>query len=286
MEGIRYLFKFYYIGKKRFFGSQRQKNGIGGLPTIESCLFKALKEKKYIEDQKKSGLELASRTDRFVSARGAAFSFVTEKRPYLIEINTALPEEIGIWAYAKIPRDFLSRFNAVYRHYKYIVSQPLSFLYNNYNLNFDIMEEACKELEGKHDFINFSKRGKEKVKTIRDMDSVKMKVVNNFLIFDFKSRAFLRQQIRRMISKILELGKGVINFDDFQKLFDPNNNLSYQPAEPSGLILWDINYGNDIKFKTELKSKKRMEAFFKNQEKKFEFKNQLFKILQQNDISK
>ena len=42
MKNQRYLFKFYYIGKQRFFGSQRQNH----LLTIERCLINALKEKK------------------------------------------------------------------------------------------------------------------------------------------------------------------------------------------------------------------------------------------------
>ena len=277
MESRRYLLKFYYIGRKKFHGSQRQKN----LLTIEDCLINALNEKNYIKDAKSSGFEAASRTDRFVSARAAAFSFTTTKKPILMEINLELPKEIGIWACAEVNIDFLSRFNAIYRHYKYIVPESLGYIQKNSNVDLNLIRKACKELEGQHDFLNFSKPGKEEEKTVRNMDSVKMTINNDFLVFDFKSKAFLRQQIRRMVKKILELGKGEIEYEDFLELFDPTKEISYQPADPSGLILWDIRFDDNIKFEVNIKSKKRMETYFLNQELKFGLKTQLFKVLYQ-----
>ena len=277
MESRRYLFKFYYIGRKKFHGSQRQKN----LLTIEDCLINALNEKNYIKDAKSSGFEAASRTDRFVSARAAAFSFITTKKPILMEIHLELPKEKGIWACAEVNIDFLSRFNAIYRHYKYIVPESLGYIQKNSNVDLNLIRKACKELEGQHDFLNFSKPGKEEVKTVRNMDSVKMTINNDFLVFNFKSKAFLRQQIRRMVKKILELGKGEIEYEDFLELFDPTKEISYQPADPSGLILWDIRFDDNIKFEVNIKSKKRMETYFLNQELKFGLKTQLFKVLYQ-----
>ena len=80
MEKTRYLFKFYYIGHKKYHGSQRQPD----YTTIEDVLITALQEKEYLIDIKQSGFEVASRTDRFVSARGSAFSFITDKKPVLM----------------------------------------------------------------------------------------------------------------------------------------------------------------------------------------------------------
>jgi len=270
----RYMFKFYYIGGKRYHGSQRQKN----LLTIEECLLSALKERKYINNYGTSGFEVASRTDRFVSARGSAFSFMSEKNPILMEINSILPNNIGIWAHVEIPIDFHLRFNAISRYYKYILT-------NDVTLNLDIMKKACKELEGKHNFINFSKREKEEKKTIRDMDSVSMNTTEEYIVFNFKSRAFLRQQVRRMVKKIIELGKGEIKYEDFLTLFDASNYHSYEPVDPLGLVLWDIEYDSKIQFKIDPKSVKRMKKYFQIQKQKSGIKHQLFKILQHDDLS-
>jgi len=280
MEKTRYLFKFYYIGAEEYFGSQRQPDYL----TIEECLLTALQEKNYIVDARGSGFEVASRTDKFVSARGSSFSFINEKRPILMEINSALPKNIGLWAYSKVPIDFYSRYNAEFRHYKYIMPYPKDILKDDSRVNFEAMEKVCKALEGRHNFKNFSKPGKEEVKNIRDMISTSINIEGNFIIFDFKSRAFLRQQIRRMIAKILEVGFGKISYEDFIDLFDPFKDISYQPADPFGLILWDINYGNNVSFVIDNKSKERRNKYFREQEQKFALKKKLFNFMQHNNI--
>ncbi len=281
MVKSRFLYKMYYIGKKKYFGSQRQPD----LLSIEQCLLNAFKKKKYIRDFKNTGFEVASRTDRFVSARGACFTCVTEKKPILMELNSVLPRNIGIWAYTKVPLDFSSRYNAILRYYVYIVPIPLSYFQNTTSFNIDIIYRACKHLEGHHDFINFSKKENRETKTVRDMDSVKLSVENDFLIIHFKSKGFLRQQIRRIVKKLLELGKGDINYEVFLNLFDTSKTFSYQPADPRGLILWDIIFNNKIELKEDPKSKERMINYFSKEKFNSNLKHHLFSILKQNNFS-
>ena len=281
MQKNRYLFKMYYFGKSKYYGSQRQPKFL----TIEDCVLNALINKNYINNIKDSGFEASSRTDRFVSARGACFTCVLEKKPILMELNSALPIEIGVWAYAKVPLNFRSRYNAIVRHYIYMVPIPLSTYQKTKPINIEIMHKACNQLKGKHDFINFSKRDKDEKKTIRDMDFVEFSINKGYLIFQFKSRAFLRQQVRRMVKKILELGMGEINYEEFLNLLDPTQIISYQPANPKGLILWDVKFDDEIRIKEDKKSKERMGKFFLNNELVSGFKNQLFRFLQHNDFS-
>ncbi len=281
MEKTRYIFKFYYIGSKKYHGSQRQPDYL----TVEECLLNALKERKYIKDDKASGFEVASRTDKYVSARGSTFSFVTEKKPILMEINTALPKNIGIWGYSEVPQDFFSRYNALYRHYKYIVPYSINFRRKITSNNLKEMIKACKTFEERHDFSNFSKLENGNEKTIRDIMLASLRLDGDFLIFDFKSRAFLRQQIRRMVAKIFELGLEIITFEEFLDLFNPSRTYSYQPADPLGLILWDINYGKKTQFTIDAKSKEKMNKFFLLQEIKFSTKQKLFSLMQRNNIS-
>jgi tRNA pseudouridine38-40 synthase len=277
MERTRYLIKFYYIGSGKYFGSQRQKD----YETIEDYLVASLRAKNYIDDPRSQGFEVASRTDKFVSARGACFSFLSEKFPILMELNSVLPRDIGFWALAKVNKDFSSRFNAENRHYKYIfpLSEEKEKIYN-----LQLMRKACKVLEGCHDFSNFSKREKTKITTTRNILLANLSVEKGFIIFDFKSRAFLRQQIRRMIAKLLEVGEGLMSFDDYLKLFNSEVYVSYQPAEPTGLILWDIAYEDKIRFTVDIKSYTRMINYFKNQFSKYSLKQKLFDILQHDDI--
>jgi tRNA pseudouridine38-40 synthase len=277
----RFLFKFYYIGTKKFYGSQRQKENL----SVEQCILEALINKKYIHDSKTSGFEVSSRTDRFVSARASAFSFISHKNPILMEINSILPKEIGLWAHCPVKINFSSRFNAITRHYKYIVPQPYSYLQERYSINLEIMKKACRQLQGRHDFINFSKRDKTQQNSVRDLDYIDFIVDNDLIIFDFKSRAFLRQQIRRMMKIILDLGFNNLEYDEFLKYLDPSNYYSFQPAEPEGLILWDINFDDNIKFIIDKKSIKRKDDYFFKQKIQYGLKNRLFIILHQNNTS-
>ena len=108
-----------------------------------------------------------------------------------------MPNEIGIWAYAKVPMDFLSRYNAILRHYLYVVPSPLSNLQNFGSINIELMRKACSAIEGQNDFINFSKRGKSDVKTIRDM------VLANLLIILYITK--IKENSKKMTKEMYEL---------------------------------------------------------------------------------
>ncbi|MBY8983203.1 MAG: tRNA pseudouridine(38-40) synthase TruA [Candidatus Lokiarchaeota archaeon] len=277
----KFFFKFYYIGGYKFHGSQRQ----GSIPSIEKSLIDVLIEKNYINEVRSSEFQSASRTDRYVSARGAVFSLKTKKKPILMEINSSLPKEIGLWAYTPVPDNYSPRFNAILRYYKYIVPYPYSYLKRMYNIDLDLMKKACDIIKGTHNFQNFSKKSNEFIKNIREMKYVSLEFENDVLTMDFKSQGFLRQQIRRIVKKILELGMGEITLNDFKKLFDTSKNISYQPADPNGLILWDIEYDSNVHFIVDEKSLKRLHQFFHNQMYDYWIRYNLFNIMQKYDFS-
>ncbi len=281
MSKTNFLFKFYYIGRQIYYGSQRQPNFL----TIEQTILDALKERGYIHEIDDTQFDFASRTDRYVSARGACFGCITKKEPILMEINSALPKEIGIWAYSEVPFEFSSRYSAILRHYIYIVPFSISHFKKTTGINIDLINKACKELEGRHDFANFSKKEGDDKNTVKDMVSVNLSIHNDFLVFQFKSKSFLRQQVRRMVKKILEIGLGDIYYEDFLNLFNSSKESSYQPADPKGLILWDIHYEEEVQFKVDSKSRERMNNYFNERNLEYKFKDQLFRALQQDNIS-
>lgn len=276
MNAKRYLFKFFYIGSESYHGSQRQD----GLETVENCLINALILKEYILDASSSGFEVASRTDKLVSARAAAFSCKTKKIPILMEINSALPRDIGIWAFTEVPDSFLSRYNAIYRHYRYIL--PIRYYKNQslQKLSFKAIKKACRLTSGHHDFKNFSKKSSEgDEKTVRDLNLTVFKE-GALLIFDFKSRAYLRQQIRKIMAKIIEVGKKEISLKQYSELLNPANEYSFPPADAHGLILWDIYYGENVKFLKDPKSLERIEEFANNNYILYKIRTKLFQLFQ------
>ncbi|TFF84964.1 MAG: tRNA pseudouridine(38-40) synthase TruA, partial [Promethearchaeota archaeon] len=273
-------FKIYYIGKEKYYGSQRQSNVL----TIEDQLIDILIKRDYIDDLDEAEFEFASRTDRFVSARGAVFSLIPKKKPILMEINSFLPPEMGLWASCPVPMNYSPRYNAVSRHYRYIFPKPLDYLISEYNFNIDIVKKACSQLEGIHNFQNFSKRDNSIKDTIRELNFVNIKIRNNTVFIDFISKAFLRQQIRRIIKKLMELGKNEIRFEEFINLFDAKEFVSYEPENPNGLILWDIQYDSNINFQINKKSVERMKNYFLAQKQKNWLKFKLFSCLQEDNF--
>ena len=87
-----------------------------------------------------------------------------------------------------------------------------------------------------------------------------------------------------MVRTIIDLGIGVIDYQHFLDLFDNSREFSFQPAEPEGLILWDIIFDNQIKFNDDIKSMDRMKQYFFKKKLKYGFKHQLFNILQESNL--
>lgn len=199
-----------------------------------------------------------------------------------MEINSALPKDIGIWSFCKVPIEFSSRHDARLRHYKYIVPEPLDTLRD---LDFELVKKACSNLTGHHNFANFCKREREQKYTTRDLEVASARILNQHVMFDFKSRGFLRQQIRRMVKKIMEVGMKRITLKEFNHLLEKSKHISYEPADPTGLILWDISYGKDVNFEIDHKSLERMQGYFFKQMINHGLKKQLFLTLQQDDFS-
>ncbi len=276
-EKQRYFVKTYYIGDN-YYGSQRQDRE----ESIEGAIITALKEKDYIKDEKESIFEAASRTDRFVSARGAVFSFISQKKFYPEELNTVLPLDIGVWSHAVVPLDYMPRRKAISRQYKYVVEHSIHWYEKNFDFNIDLIRKGCELLQGRHDFVNFAKKDKNNEKnTVKDLQTIQFSILNNYIVIDLISRSFLRQQVRRMVKKLIELGTNVISIEEFNSLLDPTKSFSYKPASAKGLILWDVQYTPEIVFTSNNKGLQRMVQFFNENYNNSHFKMQFFDLLRE-----
>jgi tRNA pseudouridine38-40 synthase len=119
---MRIACKVFYLGDN-YRGFQFQPD----VDTVEGKIKEALKETKLIKDDSTSNFQGASRTDALVHALGNVIAFNTNERVIIPMINQHLPKDIIIWAKKEVEDDFLPRFTAIKRHYKYITR------YNNEN---------------------------------------------------------------------------------------------------------------------------------------------------------
>ncbi|MCE5213734.1 MAG: tRNA pseudouridine(38-40) synthase TruA [Methanobacterium sp.] len=234
----RVALKIAYIGTD-FYGFQRQPN----LPTVEGEILSALKEVGVVNDPDKCGFGIAGRTDRGVHALGNVFSILTEKRIIINQINDALPNNIKILAQAKVPIRFKVRY-ALNRHYSYLFITHPEIQGTKY-INFEEMINASQIIEGKHNFINFSKRSERN--PIRTIDSVEVQKDVDLIRVDVIGESFLWNMVRKIVTVLLMVGHGEIEVDKIYEYFKPQNEAPIKPMPPEGLILMDVNYA-DVKF--------------------------------------
>lgn len=257
----RVALKIAYIGTD-FHGYQRQPN----LRTVEGELLKVFKEMGIMEDTWKAHYSVAGRTDKGVHSTGNVISFITDSDIYINEVNGFLPDDIKIIGEARVPYAFKVRF-PMDRTYTYV--QPI----NPFREEIDIqrMKEALPLFIGEHNFRNFSKKNeKNPNRTIMD---VKLKEVNNLLIFTVKGRSFLWNMVRKMITALLNIGYHELEVDSITTLLQPvdlRTTIRLRPAPANGLILSDMNYKN-IKFEDYNYAKDKMhqrlvEKYLENQQ--------------------
>lgn len=227
---MRYAIKLFYIGLN-YHGFQRQPD----LSTIEGELLRVLKKLKIVEDLRKARYVSASRTDREVSAVSQVVSFSSAQTPIIPLINSLLPKDIKTWAISEVPEKFNPRKEAIYKHYRYIIP------YDGENL--DEMIKGASLLEGTHDFQKLSKPNK-KDNTICTLLEVKLQKQGDFVVFDFKGKRFLWKMIRKIVTTLLHIGKGIMPLEELRTLLNPSSSPTkdVQPASSRGLILYNIEY--------------------------------------------
>jgi tRNA pseudouridine38-40 synthase len=61
--------------------------------------------------------------------------------------------------------------------------------------------------------------------------------------FEIEANGFLKQMVRALVGTLVEVGKGKINSEDFQKILDSKNRREAGPTAPArGLFLKEVKY--------------------------------------------
>lgn len=228
---FKIAFKVAYIGTG-YHGFQRQPN----LPTVEGELLRAFKKAGISESPENSDYSIAGRTDRGVSAIGNVVSLKTDSEAKINQINYYLPSNIRIIGYAMVKNGFKPRY-AKQRHYRYILDKTSC---PENSLNLELMKQAAKQMEGKHNYLNFSKRSERAPE--RTVFSVKLSEAREILVFDVIGESFLWNMVRKMVKVLIMIGQGKLTLKDLETLFNPDIPASIKPVPSEGLILMDVDY--------------------------------------------
>jgi tRNA pseudouridine38-40 synthase len=137
------------------------------------------------------------------------------------------------------------------RIYKYIIinrKSPLSLDFNRAwyvrnILDLNLIKKASKLLLGTKDFSMFRSSSCGANSPIRTIKSIEIKKEKEKIIFFFKSKSFLQQQVRSMVGCLKYIGEKKWNLTKFRKYINLKKRSNCAPPAPScGLYLFKVLY--------------------------------------------
>ncbi len=244
----RFFIEVAYDGLK-FSGFQKQENAV----TIQSEVEQALS----VFYRRPFNLTGASRTDAGVHAWQNFFHFddniYIENVKDLYHLNRIIPFEIVIKKIFKVADDLHCRFDAVKRHYEYMITKTKNpFLLNRayyfpYRLDEKKLIDSTKVLLSIKDFQAFSKKNSQVFSYKCHLSSANWNFENEIITFTVSGNRFLRGMVRGIVGTLLNVGKGKNSDADFLKIIDQKDcSKTNFAVPPYALYLKKIEYNSSL----------------------------------------
>jgi len=206
----------------------------------------------------------SGRTDAGVHAEEQFISFTVCRYVNVNKLHYALsrmlPCDIGVKS-VRVTKEYIdARKSAISREYKYLFSTGdlPQYLCSRITLRKSLKEisyynKLAKEFIGKHDFVNFRKKGSSEKSTIR---TIKFFRFNKFDVKDIYSNntfqvyeahiianSFLYRMVRNIMGVIFEIVEKDIQEIDLKSIVNAKSGMvRYIPAPANGLTLYKVNY--------------------------------------------
>ena len=244
----RYQICVEYVGTN-FIGWQIQKKGKSVQKFVQSVISKIVKEEV--------SLVGSGRTDAGVHAWGQSAHFECKNKiinsdKFIKSLNFFLnKKQISITTLKKRNSNFNARYSAKERIYEYVIINrlaPPSIERNRAwhirkKLDLEMIKKGTKKLSGTYDFSTFRASNCYSKSPIRTLKKIKVKRLNEKITIQFKSKSFLRNQVRSMVGCLKYLGEKKWSLKKFESVFkSKNRNLCAPPAPAHGLYLLKVNY--------------------------------------------
>jgi tRNA pseudouridine38-40 synthase len=237
-----------------FHGWQAQSNQ----PTIQGEIVSVLRR----ITQDATVLHGAGRTDAGVHAFGQVGSFRTQSPLSAAEfqraLNALLPPTIRIMKSEEVGPDFNARWSArgktyQYRLYRGKIVPPMLWryvLHYPFPLDEDAMRDAAARFVGIHDFASFaastgSEEDDKERSTQREIYSSELarSSDNEELVFTVRGRSFLRYMVRKMVGTLLDVGRGKLQPQDIDRLYELKDRSKSGPTvPPQGLCMVSVEH--------------------------------------------
>ena len=244
----RYQILIEYDGTS-FVGWQIQNKGNSIQKAIQLNLSKLLKQKIKLYG--------SGRTDAGVHALEQSAHFNIKSKIQNIEkltksLNFFLnKKKISIIRIKKKNYNFHSRYSAKERSYIYLIQNRLSPSILNKGrewhirkkLDLNLMKKGSKKLIGTHDFSTFRASNCNAKSPVRTINAIIITKSKNNIKLKFKSKSFLKNQVRSMVGCLKYLCEKKCNLKKFEDIFKKKDRKKVAPPAPAcGLYLEKIIY--------------------------------------------
>ncbi|MGQ9647054.1 MAG: tRNA pseudouridine(38-40) synthase TruA [Thermodesulfobacteriota bacterium] len=229
-------------------GWQVQQKGVTIQGVIEEKLARLIGEPAHLVG--------SGRTDAGVHALGQVAHFKTKSRLDVQTIqralNSLLPTDITVRNVEEVDEGFHARRSAKSKVYEYwVLNRPLRSVFQRGTawhvpqaLNLREMKKATRSLIGEHDFSSFQSVGSPKKTAIRRVIQAEWKWSREgHLRFEIEANGFLKQMVRAIVGTLIEVGKGKITSEGFQRILESKDRQKAGPTAPAhGLFLKEVKY--------------------------------------------
>jgi len=244
----RYQILIEYVGTS-FVGWQIQKKGKSIQKTIQSTLSNLLKQKIILIS--------AGRTDSGVHSKEQSAHFDSKNKIQNISkiiksLNFFLNKKmISIINIKEKNINFHARHSAKERIYLYIIHNRLSPSTVNKDrewhirkkLDINLIRKGSKKLIGTHDFSTFRASNCSAKSPVRTINEIIVSRSKNRIKLKFKSKSFLKNQVRSMVGCLKYLGEKKWNLRKFENVIIMKDRKRVAPPAPAcGLYLEKIIY--------------------------------------------
>ena len=244
----RYQILIEYVGTP-FIGWQIQKKGKSVQKIIQSILSKLLNQKIILYS--------AGRTDREVHASEQSAHFDVKNKiqntdKMIKSLNFFLnKKKISIINIIKRNKNFHARYSAKERVYKYFIINRLATpvieneraWHIRKKLDIKLLKEGAKKLVGTHDFSTMRAANCYAKSPIKKINKITIKNLNSKIEIEFRSKSFLRNQVRSMVGCLKYLAEKKWNIKKFVNVLKSKKRKNCAPPAPAhGLYLDKVIY--------------------------------------------
>ncbi len=197
----------------------------------------------------------SGRTDAGTHAKGqnANFhmNFSGTPKQLMTEINSRLPEDIGVLSLTEAAPRFHARLHAQAKRYVYNIwtgDMPPVF-WRKYSFwckempDISRMRQAAAQIIGTHDFKSFCANKRMKKSTVRTITEIQIEQKENRIVLSFTGNGFLYQMVRILTGTLIEIGEGKRSTEDIPSIFSAQDRACAGFTAPAkGLFLDEVFY--------------------------------------------